>query len=78
MYRLLLERQKKGLETSRTDEDWKLWGYDPNTVENTAVRRRNADFDEWLRREHGLTWASTHNRRLYRAAEVERRKPKGG
>lgn len=56
----------------------KAWGYSAETAENTTVRRRISDFNEWLEREHGLILQSTVNYRLYNAAEVRdyRRKPK--
>jgi hypothetical protein len=66
MYQLLLKRQNEGQETVRSDEEWELWGYGPD-VEGATVRRRKADFNEWLKREHGLEWDSTHHSRLYDA-----------
>ena len=80
MYQQLLKRQNEGQETARSDEHGELWGYGED-VEDATVRRRNADFNEWLRREHGLEWDSTRHTRLYAAGTVEpkrkRKKPSG-
>jgi hypothetical protein len=75
MYELLLKRQRDGKRLARSDEHWELWGYGPD-VEDTAVRRRDSDFNEWLRQEHGLEWGSTRNTALYPAGTIEPRRPR--
>jgi hypothetical protein len=78
MYRLLLNRQTAGQETVRSCDHWELWGYDSD-VDDATVRQRKHDFNEWLKREHGLEWDSTGHTRLYPAGTLEpKRKPPDG
>jgi hypothetical protein len=69
--------KKERPETTRGDEQWKLWGYSED-AEPATVRKRTSDFNKWLKQKHGTIWQSTVHLRLYPAevAEDYRRKPK--
>jgi hypothetical protein len=75
----MAEKLRKLPETAtiRTDETWRLWGYGED-VENDAVRRRTADYNERAKKEGWLLLQSTSHYRPYMYDEVRdyRRKPK--